>query len=108
MNQYFFITVTYSVSILGTLGRIPENEEHVPNSPPGKLTVGKLERHNQSYGVPSTGRRTTAGKSESSVTNKSGKCIYDYLSFNRRSYQFSLSLVAESVISRATARKGKF
>lgn len=64
-----------------------ENEEHIPTSPVGKLTLNKLERHNQSFGTGggpamTTGRRSFRdGKSETAtaMSTKSGKTFASYL-----------------------------
>jgi len=89
-----------SLILLG-LNRIGEDEEFQMTPRDGQLTLSKLAHHNRSFGSGNpyennqqnagllTGRRSQAGRSEvgSTMSNKS---------------------VAESVISRATARKGKF
>lgn len=94
------------------------------SSPEGKLTARKLERHNETYGSSGSVTSRTTGSSHpfqnslfpaASVlaTARSNRLTsgHGHLVSSGRSdagTQQSHASVAESVISRATARKGKF
>lgn len=73
-----------------------------PPSPEGKLTQSKLERHNRTYGTVSRGLSGSMAAS-----SRGGGRGGDGSHSDAGTKQSSMS-VAESIISRATARKGKF
>jgi len=112
--------------MVGALNRIPEDEKDSPSRQSSSnsmaLTPGKLARHNRTYGLPaaassSSGLRYGAaggggggspgGKSTTSNASRMISGGRDNRSESGVSTGTNKS-VAESIISRAASRKGKF
>lgn len=102
----------FSNYISGNLDRIPENEE--TNH---QLTPNKLLRHNGGCPPAASSRGNLTGRhthrddrSDSGVStrsNMSGRTVL-LIFICVSCYRLASALVAESIISRASARKGKF